>query len=291
MSFKSIDKSREVHVSRLHDQFDRAGIASTMVETLGTLEFLREAESLGGGYWIPAPIRAIDLDGNLCLLVGIHPTDELRRHFSSARRAGAGRVVNASEVPGLPKQSLSSWRGYDGCDATVWAQKVIESAIEQFSPSVSDERMQIFGTNATKGASGRREPTWVRIGDSAACVWRGVGLFRAPTSGTRYRYFLGRYRSKSEFLEGPPGREPLRMQFGITALQGQALTINVVSRRDIVSITLPLRAPTALRRLLVALCDEDAQSFGRTWICRNPGYLFALQASLSELGCETSYHE
>ena len=292
LSFVATDMAREVHVTKLHDHFDRAGVAASMPEALGTLQFLREAEPLGGGYWIPAPTRVVDLGGKPCLLVGVHPTAELRRHFGSARRAGAGRVVDAEEVMGLPRQSLAEWRGHDGSDASNWARTTIESAMQQFAPSIVGEGVEAFGIRTGRGATAHhREPAWVRVGDSAVCVWRGVGLFRARTSVTRYRYFLGRHQSESVFLEGSPAREPLRMQFGLAALQDQALTIKMASSQGAVSISLPISAPTAQRRLLVALCDADMRSFGRAWTCRDPEYLPALRAALQELECETAHHE
>lgn len=288
LSFVTADTAREVHVARLHDQFDRAGIAPLMADALDSLKLIREAEELGGGYWIPPPIRAVDLVGRHRLLIGVHPTAELRRHFGSVRRAGAGRVADADEVVGLPRQSLANWRGYDGRDATTFARSAIESAMPQFAPSVVDEGLETFAIRTAGGGTGRcREPAWVRVDDGAACTWRGVGLFRSRTSATRYRYFLGRHQSQSTFLEGPPAREPIRMQFGLAALLDQPLTTRIASSRNAVSISLPLSAPTALRRLLVALCDTDERSFGRVWTCR-PEYLPALQAPLQELDSETA---
>lgn len=292
MSFVATDAAREVHVTRLRDQFDRAGIAALMTDALGTLRFLREAESLDNGYWIPAPTRVVDLGGMHCLLIGVHPTAELRRHFSSVRRAGAARVADAGEVADLPRQLVKAWRGHDGLAVSTWARTVIESAMQQFAASIADEGVEVFGTRFGRGETGRRhEPAWVQPDDGAACTWRGFGLFRARTGATRYRYFLGRHQARSAFLEGPPVREPIRMQFGLAALQNRALTIKIATSRDAVLISLPLRAPMALRRLLVALCDADTRSFDRTWICRTPESLPALRASLQELECEIIHHE
>lgn len=201
-------------------------------------------------------------------------------------------MVDADEVAGLPRQSLAAWRGHDGNDASTWARTTIKLAMQRFAPSVVGDGLEAFGTRTSKDFAGHhREPAWLRVGDSAACAWRGVGLFRSKTSATRYRYFLGRHQSESVFLEGPPAREPLRMQFGLAALQDQPLTIKMASSQGGVSISLPRSAPTALRRLLDALCDADMRSFGRTWTCRDPEYLPALRAALQELECETAHHE
>jgi hypothetical protein len=68
----------------------------------------REAEPLDGGYWIPAPVCKVDLDGESCLLAGVHPTAELRRHFGSVRRAGMG---SCNSTPGSATKILMSVSG------------------------------------------------------------------------------------------------------------------------------------------------------------------------------------
>ena len=71
LSFVATDTARETHVTRLHDQFDRAGVAASMADALGTLQFLREAEPLDGGYWTPAPTRVVEVVGNLAHECGL----------------------------------------------------------------------------------------------------------------------------------------------------------------------------------------------------------------------------
>lgn len=291
LCYVSQESSREVHVGKIHTYFERAGIAPAMTEALDLLHFLREAESLDGGYWIPAPTRRVDLEGSQCLVVGIHPTTELRRHFPSTLRAGAGRMGALAELSTLPAQSLEAWRGSDGLSADAWAQSFVDSAIDQCVPSIADDGMEALGTRIQGGAAGRfRTSGWVPMGDQSACTWRGVGLFRARTSATRYRHFLGQHRSGSGFLEGPPVHDSLRMHYGLASLQGQPLTLSMATAGNAASIFLPVGPPAALRRLLVALCDPDLQSYGRTWLCRDRAWLPVLQTALQELGCETAYH-
>ena len=292
LSFVSPTVSREVHVTRLRDKFERAGISQLMQDALETIHFLREAESLDGGYWTPAPTRAVALDDLTCLLVGVQPTSELRRHFEGVQRAGSGRIVATTRAANVPRQSLESWSGSDGLSSSAWVQLSATTAIEQLTPSVAAEGLETFGTRELVGRGTRRnEPTWLPAGDHDACNWRGVGLFRARTGGKRHRYFYGRYEKTSAFFEGPPAKDSLRVRYGLAAMLGRPLSIVISSGHGTARIALPLSAPTSVRRLLTALCAADPTSFGRGWTCGEPALLPALRASLEDLGCETLDHE
>jgi len=104
-SFVATNAASETRVATLHNLFERAGLAATMADALETMQFLREAEPLGGGYWIPTPVRTVDLGSDRCLLVGPQPTSELQRHFAGVRRAGAGRVMDRADVPESPSEA------------------------------------------------------------------------------------------------------------------------------------------------------------------------------------------
>lgn len=288
-TFVAADAARETHVAKLHNLFERAGLAPSMEVALGTMQFLREAEPLGGGYWTAAPIRAVELGPGCHLLVGPQPTSELQRHFAGLRRAGAGRVMSRVDTAALPKQSQAAWRGSDGIEARTWTQSSINLAVKQFAPSVVADNLQVFAVRLAGGK--RREPVWVSAGSSPPCEWRGVGLFRARTGATRYRYFLGKHEAGKEFLEGPAVLDAARVQCGLAALQNQPLTTTIATVSGTTSISLPVAPPRSVRRLLVALCEADPRSFGRVWTCCVPAYVPVLLEALQELSCETKNHE
>lgn len=288
-TFMAADAARETHVAKLHSLFERAGLAPSMEVALGTMQFLREAEPLGGGYWTAAPVRAVELAPDCYLLVGPQPTSELQRHFAGLRRAGAGRVMNRASTAALPRQSQAAWRGSDGSDARAWTQSAINSAMKQLAPSVVADNLQVFAVRQAGGR--RREPVWVSAGNSPPCEWRGVGLFRARTGATRYRYFLGKHEAGTEFLEGPAVLDAARVQCGLAALQSQPLTTTITAISGTTSISLPVAPPRSVRRLLVALCEADPRSFGRVWTCCVPAYVPVLLEALQELSCETKHHE
>lgn len=288
-TFVAVDVARETHVAKLHALFERAGLAPSMEDALGTMQFLREAEPLGSGYWTAAPVRVVELGLDCQLLVGPQPTSELRRHFSGLRRAGAGRVMNRTGGSALPRQSQSAWRGSDGNDARTWTQATISSAVKQFAPSVLADNLQIFTVRQVGGE--RREPIWASPGSSPPCEWRGVGLFRERTGATRYRYFLGKHEAGREFLEGPAVLDAARVQCGLAALQNQPLTTTITNNSGTTSISLPVAPPRSVRRLLVALCEADPRSFGRVWTCCVSAYVPVLLEALQELSCETKNYE
>lgn len=288
-TFVAVDVARETHVAKLHSLFERAGLAPSMDVALGTMQFLREAEPLGSGYWTAAPVRVVELGLDCHLLVGPQPTSELQRHFAGLRRAGAGRVMNRTGNSALPMQSQSAWRGSDGNDARTWTQATISSAVKQFAPSVVAGNLQIFAVRQAGGK--RREPIWASPGSSSPCEWRGVGLFRERTGATRYRYFLGKHEAGREFLEGPAVLDAARVQCGLAALQNQPLTTTITTNFGTTSISLPVAPPRSVRRLLVALCEADPRSFGRVWTCCVSAYVPVLLEALQELSCETKNHE
>jgi hypothetical protein len=285
-SYQAQDESQEVHIGRLLGHFDRVGLAAS--DGLRTLWFLRETESLEGGYWIPAPTRVVRLTDSLCLIVGIHPTDELRRHFPSVRRAGAGRVVASRDVADLPAQSLASWQGEDGSTAPAWAQQTIGAAAGHLVPSILDGEIEVFAVRP-RSARGAPEAVWTKAGEGG-CEFRGTQLLRIRTAPTKHRYFLGRSRNKGEFLEGPVVSDVSRLQFGLAALTGQPLRPTLTASNGTAMVNLPISAPTALRRLLVALCVEEQRSFGRRWVCKVEECQPLLRAALDDLSGGEMHH-
>ena len=81
------------------------------------------------------------------------------------------------------------------------------------------------------------------------------------------------------------------MQFGLAALHGRPLHPTVTAGLESATIQLPLSAPTSVRRLLVALCDEAPGSYGRSWTCRLPQCVPALTDVIKELSGEVVERE
>ena len=293
----SVTSERIVHetnIGRIQEICSRTEIPShTLKRALDDLSALREVEHLGNGYWLPTPTRAVALDDDTSLLVSIAPTTELQRNFPSVRRVGLGRLVATAQVSHLPTQSLRSWRGSRDLDTPTWAQSQIQSATNDFRPSITPMDLESFSVKIASQAShtARREPAWLSISNRRVAAWNGVSLFRTRLGPNQYRYFLGKLTRSRAVLEGPAVSDPLSMQYGLASLLGEPLSVLTRLQANLIVVTLPLTVPKLVRRLLSALFEVDPKRFGYVWLCRQPECWPTVKSALQELGCEIANHE
>ena len=293
----SVTSERTVHetnIGRIQEICSRTEIPShTLKRALDDISALREVEHLGNGYWLPTPTRVVSLDDDTSLLVSIAPTTELQRHFQSVRRVGLGRLVATAQVSGLPTQSLKSWRGTGDLDTPTWAHTQIQSATNDFRPSIAPADLEAFSVKAASHAShaARREPAWLSIANRHVAAWNGVSLFRTRLGQNQYRYFLGKLTRSRALLEGPVVADPLGMQYGLASLLGEPLTVLTRTQANLIVVTLPLTVPRSVRRLLSALFEADPKTYGYIWLCRQPECWPTIKSALQELGCEIANYE
>lgn len=294
LSVTSEQTVHETTIGRIQEIYSRMDLPSdTLKCALDDISALREVEHLGKGYWLPTPTRAVSLDAGTSLLVSIAPTTELQRHFPSIRRAGLGRLVATTQVSHLPTQSLKSWRGTSDLGTPAWAQTQIQSATNDFRPSISPADLEAYSVKATSRAShaARREPAWLSIANRRVAAWSGVSLFRTRLGPNQYRYFLGKLTRGRALLEGPVVTDRLSMQYGLASLLGEPLTVITRAQTNVIIVTLPLAAPRSVRRLLSALFEVDPKTYGYVWLCRQPECWPTVKSALQELGCEIANHE
>lgn len=297
----SVTSERIVHetnIGRIQEICSRTGILPhTWRPVLDDIKALREVEHLGNGYWLPTPTRSVALDEDTSLLISIAPTTELQRHFPSVRRVGLGRLVATAQVSRLPTQSLKSWRGTNDFDTPTWAHKKIQSATNDFRPSIAPADLEAFSVKAASHVShtARRGPAWLSsIANRRVATWNGASLFRTRLGPNRYRYFLGKLTRSRALLEGPAVADPsdrFSMQYGLASLLGEPLTVLTRSQANVIVVTLPLAVPRSVLRLLSALFEADPKKNGYVWLCRQPECWPPIKSALQELGCEIASHE
>lgn len=279
--------AQEVHISRLSRLFERIAIDPTSFDrVLDIIDRLREIERLDHGYLAPTPLRRIDLDAELSLIVAVHSTEELSRHFPSIRRAGSGRVCSRREASDLIPQPLLDWLGADGLTAAEWTEQVITHPSQPLTESIPFDGLEVFSIKRSPQRNEiRREPWWRAVSSGTECKWKNISLLRQRTGQSKYRYFLGRF-ANGRMYEGQTLTDPRRAQFGLAALAGEPLTACWQEPSRELAVHLPLLLPRSEGRLLVALCDEVAGSHGYKWVCRRPAIRSVIQSALTRLDCE-----
>jgi hypothetical protein len=285
LTYSSSGVQNEVHTSRILAQFEHIGIGSECDQSLRQVRALREIESVGHGYWIPTSTRVVALNSDQFMLISIHPTSELKRHFRTAHRVGTARVIGTCDAKDLPVQLLGAWGDSDGLSAKEWTKVTIDNSINQFLPSIYPDHADSFGIATGNKNSLLPLPIWGK----GVCTWRGVSLIRHQL-GAKFRYFLGRIDGDSAFFEGPAAPDAFRLQYGLAALSDKKLAVRVKKNKNSISMIFPLPVPKTLYRLLIAL-GESLPETARGWKLINPDHWPIFSSAISDLNCEISFYE
>jgi len=276
-AYRTPTSAVQVHVLRLRGAFERAGVIHRLKYVLGVLASMREVQELSNGFWFPTPLRRIALDG-CSLIVGPHPTAELRRHFPNVRRAGFGRFTDSSVGQALPSQELCDWSGLTITDTIAWTASVQAAAKHRMGPTVHPDGAQVF--------CGSAQASWVCDPRLAIKTDSGLVLCRAPMSSDSWRYFWGEIRATKIVAENELTGDLNRIQFGLAALGGRPVPVTVQSRGMLTVFRIPGSLPVPERRLMLALGTRDLSLPGRAFSVHGARFGEFIATTLKALGCE-----
>lgn len=286
MSFIREAAAREVHILSIRKSFERAGILSSLRYALAVLDLMREVQELGQGYWYPTPLRRVLLDGR-AILVGIPPTNELRRNFQTVRRAGYARLVDDSEVRSIPIQELDEWTLRER-DTVAWTKCEVAKARSAIGPTMTSRSLEFFGI-LSRAIGGRRVllQNWTSKADSGGMIAsEGLVLCRERIANTYYRHFFAILDGRRVSGEAPLQADLNRLKFGLAKLAGSPITV----LRSTDATTRSLRVfgdlPRAERTLLLALGKRQSARYGRTYSFHEADYSAHLEDVIQHLGCE-----
>lgn len=278
--------AREVHILRLRNSFERAGIAHQLRYSLRVLNLMREAQELGGGYWFPTPLRVVPMNEH-AIVVGPIATRELRRHFPNVTRAGYARVCQQSETGSLPRQDLDDWLGLTVLDSVVWTEAQIKNAKAHIGPTLASGKVEYLTAESKRIFSMTiRRAAWTNNSYASHITSQGVVLCRERLAPERFRYFFGKMEAGHLTAEGPSHEDVTRLQFGLAALVGMPFTVGVSSREGQSVIHLPPSIPRPERQLVLALCTRDYSYPEKAYRLHSENFAQMIVSRLRRLGCE-----
>jgi len=286
LAYVSSNSAREIHVLRLRNAFDRAGVGQSLRYVLNVLALMREVQELKGGYWAPTPPRLVPLAQSAILIAPI-PTDELKRHFAGVQAAGYARVILQSADVDLPKQALDDWAGFDVIDTKVWAGNALRKAAKEMSPTIEPQNIEFFGVQRILGPFGRRAaPGWVTDTRLVASVDGKTVLCRSRLAENYYRYFWGTLERGRIVAESVAPKEIDRLQYGIAALTDRPITV-VFDRDDGRRVVRTFAIlPRPERRFLLGLAERCNARAGKAHQFQTEEHMQLIAGALQKLGCE-----
>lgn len=286
LTYLETTAAREVHILRLRNAFERAGIVHQLRYSLHVLNLMREAQELGGGYWFPTPLRFVPANEH-AIVVGPISTRELQRHFPSATRAGYARVCQRVDIGSVPNQNLHDWLGLTEIDSVAWTESQVKSAKSRIGPTLPSGIAEYLAIESKRTLSiSIRRGVWVNDLRASYLVSHGLVLCRERLGPERFRYFFGIVEAGRLIAEAPVHEDVTRLQFGLAALVGMPYTVAVSSRDGHSIIHLPPSMPRPERQLVFALCTRDYSFPEKAYRVHNETFTELIIARLKGLGCE-----
>ena len=263
LSWVSTGQCAPVHFMRIRASCARLGLEASLMEVLAVLEMMREAQEIGGGYWVPTPTRTVPLRG--CrLIVSANSTRELERLLGAPIEvAGAGRTVPHDKSLALPEETADNWIGAP-IDLRQWTVDIMERAGASLKPTVHpNERVEVFapwrGPKANLGS--RRRRWWCNLEDLSPGDANEILLCRT-TDLTGRHWFFAQIISGKITADHAINENDLRLLYGLNLIHGSEVGFTILAKELEYAIVLPLKIPQEERRLLVALGRESEVDSG-----------------------------
>lgn len=286
LGYVSSNQAREIHILRLRNAFDRAGIGQTLRYVLNVLTLMREVEELKGGNWALTPPRFVPLAKGSMIIAPI-PTDELSRHFAGIHRAGYARVLTEGAEIDLPRQSLDDWAGLEISDTKNWARSELRRSANEMTVTIEPQNVEFLYLRHNAGSFGTHTtPGWASDARVAAIAEDRTALCRSRLAKNYFRYFMGRLERGKVVSESPAPSDISRLQHGIAALTGRPITVLLDEdvRGCLVRIFSVLPRPE--RRVLFGLAPRCDSGFGKSYQPCTREHLKVITEMLQRLGCE-----
>ncbi|MGF7031248.1 hypothetical protein J2T17_002154 [Paenibacillus mucilaginosus] len=111
--------------------------------TLNLLQMIGDIVHVGNGYWLPSPLRFIELpESDEIGVVGGWPTRNLAREYGAVMHLGLGRMVIKGDIKRATfdptYQSYEAWRGWVPANILGWAEALVKRARDYGSNSSSN---------------------------------------------------------------------------------------------------------------------------------------------------------
>lgn len=179
----------ELEVETLKDQTDVIKPVRNSLEKIGDIVRLRN------GFYLPLPLRLIDLPkSKYSVIVGGMSTESIQNMLPSAKIAGYGRIIDKKRIPDSIKkdrhlwQEYANWIGWKPDNIDGWMTMQLRQLSTSGSKSIQGfEEFEVFNSFGNRESGSRS--IWINQRTILAQQLSGVVLCKTVDSNRRY--FLG----------------------------------------------------------------------------------------------------
>lgn len=213
--------------------------------------------SVGNGYWIPGPVRAIHLPAsNDAFVVGGLPTPELEQLLNThVASIGTARYVSADDI-NFPKGQLDQWLG-DSEPLPLWTERTLRWAEQQFQSQaeIEDDSLEIYAPDIYRA---RKQIGFWMTANTFSESRPSIRLCR-PKSGGKYKTdrpnYLGVFKLHSRGARLVQATQitrdmAIRLQFGMDQKYNTSREIQIEEADNAYGVDLKFRLPDPERRTL-----------------------------------------
>lgn len=189
------------------------------------LEHIGDIARLHNGYFLPAPLRLVELpESKYSVIIGGLSTETIQLLLSDARIAGYGRIIENHKIPDSIKrdrgwwQEYSNWIGWKPANIENWIKKQISQFPLLGSQSIQGfEEFEVYNISGNMG--NRNRSFW--LSPNSIVTQEASGTWLCKTTDSR-RYFLGEFKDGRLSKELTiTNRETLRwLMLGLRAIYG-----------------------------------------------------------------------
>lgn len=270
--------SAAVNIHRIRHLLRGLMDSSTILAALQRMELLTEVVSLPNSYWLPVPIRFVDILGTY-IVIGALPLEMLVRTTTrEISLVGSGRI-SAGRPLATPEQDYWSWTGAPK-DTLEWANKQLKDARDRLAETSIDAlQVDVHSVPQPQAKSVGRWKALTRLPD-----FTGQALCRCKLGATSYRYLFAQIKKGELTHEAEIKREHrARLRYALDSFEGCAhayiARLSAGHYHFQLYRPLPIEESRALHAL--AWCETD----GSTLIVRFvPEMLRPIREVLSPLG-------
>lgn len=244
---------KKCHILKIENLANLFGFEGDCVSVMGQLSDLREVQSLGNGFWLPAPSRSVPLNEGY-LIISPLPTTHLPIELELQSGLGLGRVAKLP-LSDAPMQSLEDWMGSPR-SISGWIQRETSAVEKTLVRTVLDRENLEFYVPWSKDPSSKFSMrNWIKAID-IPLPSRSKILLARSTDGVVASYYWCTFRDGILFesQDSVKSDEIIRIQFGLEILNNAAWReLSLVEYKDKLSFNCRFPLPSDIDRLLIAI--------------------------------------